>query len=191
MVKMAASLLLILGGAGIGYARSREITEREKNLEILLQILFFLKGEIRCGNSSLPDAFREIAAKISGFFGTILRDAAQEMEDTGGKNLEEIMEFCIQRNFYQGNPGGSQRKEEMEILRTLGRRLGYLDREMQIKQIELLETDVEEQRRQLREKMPEQKKICQSLGIMGAFCLQYCFGKRRRGRAWKSPLFSK
>ena len=34
-------LLLILGGAGIGYARSREITEREKNLEILLQILFF------------------------------------------------------------------------------------------------------------------------------------------------------
>ena len=80
MLKMAASLLLILGGAGIGYARSREITEREKNLEILLQILFFLKGEIRCGNSSLPDAFREIAAKISGFFGTILRDAAQEME---------------------------------------------------------------------------------------------------------------
>ena len=175
MLKMAASLLLILGGAGIGYARSREITEREKNLEILLQILFFLKGEIRCGNSSLPDAFREIAAKISGFFGTILRDAAQEMEDTGGKNLEEIMEFCIQRNFYQGNPGGSQRKEEIEILRTLGRRLGYLDREMQIKQIELLETDVEEQRRQLREKMPEQKKICQSLGIMGGILLAVLF----------------
>ena len=125
--------------------------------------------------SSLPDAFREIAAKISGFFGTILRDAAQEMEDTGGKNLEEIMEFCIQRNFYQGNPGGSQRKEEMEILRTLGRRLGYLDREMQIKQIELLETDVEEQRRQLREKMPEQKKICQSLGIMGGILLAVLF----------------
>ena len=110
----------------------------------LLQILFS-EGEIRCGNSSLPDAFREIAAKISGFFGTILRDAAQEMEDTGGKNLEEIMEFVYKEIFYQGNPGGSQRKEEMEILRTLGRRLGYLDREMQIKQIELLETDVEEQ----------------------------------------------
>mgnify|MGYP005903078573 CR=1 FL=1 len=114
-------------------------------------------------------------SKNQWIFGTILRDAAQEMEDTGGKNLEEIMEFCIQRNFYQGNPGGSQRKEEMEILRTLGRRLGYLDREMQIKQIELLETDVEEQRRQLREKMPEQKKICQSLGIMGGILLAVLF----------------
>ena len=68
-----------------------------------------------------------------------------------------------------------ERKEEMEILRTLGRRLGYLDREMQIKQIELLETDVEEQRRQLREKMPEQKKICQSLGLMGGILLAVLF----------------
>lgn len=151
-------------------------SQKEKRTwRFCFRFFFFLKGEIRCGNSSLPDAFREIAAKISGFFGTILRDAAQEMEDTGGKNLEEIMEFCIQRNFYQGNPGGSQRKEEMEILRTLGRRLGYLDREMQIKQIELLETDVEEQRRQLREKMPEQKKICQSLGIMGGILLAVLF----------------
>ena len=126
MLKMAASLLLILGGAGIGYARSREITEREKNLEILLQILFFLKGEIRCGNSSLPDAFREIAAKISGFFGTILRDAAQEMEDTGGKNLEEIMEFCIQRNFYQEIPEGRRGKKKWRFFGLLGADLAIL-----------------------------------------------------------------
>ena len=63
MLKLVATLFLILGGSGIGYARSRELTEREKNLEILLQILFLLKGEIRCGNSSLPDAFRKIADK--------------------------------------------------------------------------------------------------------------------------------
>lgn len=126
MLKMAASLLLILGGAGIGYARSREITEREKNLEILLQILFFLKGEIRCGNSSLPDAFREIAAKISGFFGTILRDAAQEMEDTGGKNLEEIMEFCIQRNFIREIPEGRRGKKKWRFFGLLGADLAIL-----------------------------------------------------------------
>ena len=126
MLKMAASLLLILGGAGIGYARSREITEREKNLEILLQILFFLKGEIRCGNSSLPDAFREIAAKISGFFGTILRDAAQEMEDTGGKNLEEIMEFCIQKNFIREIPEGRRGKKKWRFFGLLGADLAIL-----------------------------------------------------------------
>lgn len=46
MLKLIAALCMILGGAGIGYAGSRELTEREKNLEILLQILFLLKGEI-------------------------------------------------------------------------------------------------------------------------------------------------
>ena len=126
MLKMAASLLLILGGAGIGYARSREITEREKNLEILLQILFFLKGEIRCGNSSLPDAFREIAAKISGFFGTILRDAAQEMEDTGGKNLEEIMEFLYKEIFIREIPEGRRGKKKWRFFGLLGADLAIL-----------------------------------------------------------------
>lgn len=173
MLKLAATLMLLLGGAGTGYARSRELTEREKNLEILLQILFFLKGEIRSGNSPLPHAFREIAGKIEGAFSKILLDAAQEMEDSGGSNLAEILEHCIQkRNF-----AGSQKNEEegIEILQILGRRLGYLDREQQICQIELLEAETEERRRKLREKLPEQKKICQSLGILGGILLAVLF----------------
>lgn len=177
MLKLAATLLLLLGGVGIGYARSRELTEREKNLEILLQILFFLKGEIRCGNSTLPAAFREIAGKISGTFVEILQDAAQEMENNNGKNLEEIMESSIHRKISQPDLGRNARnsREEMEILRTLGSRLGYLDREMQLRQIELLETEVEDRRRQFREKLPEQKKICQSLGILGGILLAVLF----------------
>lgn len=177
MLKMAASLLLILGGAGIGYARSREITEREKNLEILLQILFLLKGEIRCGNSSLSEAFGEIAGKIEGSFSKILLDAAQEMRGSGGSNLTEILEHCIQKNIYLQNFAGAHKNEEegIEILQTLGRRLGYLDREQQICQIELLEAETEERRRQLREKLPEQKKICQSLGILGGILLAVLF----------------
>lgn len=177
MLKLIAALCMILGGAGIGYAGSRELTEREKNLEILLQILFFLKGEIRCGNSSLPEAFGEIAGKIEGSFSKILLDAAQEMKDSGGTNLTEILEHCIQKNIYLQNFAGAQKNEEegVEILQTLGRRLGYLDREQQICQIELLEAETEERRRQLREKLPEQKKICQSLGILGGILLAVLF----------------
>ena len=177
MLKLIAALCMILGGAGLGDAGRRELTEREKNLEILLQILFFLKGEIRCGNSSLSEAFGEIAGKIEGSFSKILLDAAQEMKDSGGSNLTEILEHCIQKNIYLQNFAGVQKNEEegIEILQTLGRRLGYLDREQQICQIELLEAETEERRRQLREKLPEQKKICQSLGILGGILLAVLF----------------
>ena len=193
MLKLIAALCMILGGAGIGYAGSRELTEREKNLEILLQILFLLKGEIRCGNSSLSEAFGEIAGKIEGSFSKILLDAAQEMRGSGGSNLTEILEHCIQKNIYLQNFAGAHKNEEegIEILQTLGRRLGYLDREQQICQIELLEAETEERRRQLREKLPEQKKICQSLGILGGILLAVLFGKNGRGQEWKLPLFLK
>ena len=138
---------------------------------------FLLKGEIHCGNSSLSEAFGEIAGKIEGSFSKILLDAAQEMRGSGGSNLTEILEHCIQKNIYLQNFAGAHKNEEegIEILQTLGRRLGYLDREQQICQIELLEAETEERRRQLREKLPEQKKICQSLGILGGILLAVLF----------------
>lgn len=127
MLKMAASLLLILGGAGIGYARSREITEREKNLEILLQILFFLKGEIRCGNSSLPDAFREIAAKISGFFGTILRDArTRKWKTPEAKIWKRSWNPAYKEIFIREIPEGRRGKKKWRFFGLLGADLAIL-----------------------------------------------------------------
>ena len=73
------------------------------------------------------------------------------MRGSGGSNLTEILEHCIQKNIYLQNFAGAHKNEEegIEILQTLGRRLGYLDREQQICQIELLEAETEERRRQL------------------------------------------
>ena len=94
------------------------------------------------------------------------------MEKSDGKTLEEIMYICGEKEL-----GGRERdrREMLEILRSLGSKLGYLDKEMQIRQIELLETELEVRRNQLREKLPEQKKICQSLGIMGGILLAVLF----------------
>ena len=172
MLKLAAALFLIFGGTGIGYAGSRELTEWEKDLETLLQLFIFLKGEIRCSNSSLPDAFRGISAKICPPFREILRETATEMEKSDGRTLEEILTSCGEKRLRGKGRAG---KEELGILKLLGSRLGYLDRETQLAQIELLETDVGERRRQLKEKLPEQKKIRQTLGILGGILLAVLF----------------
>lgn len=126
MLKMAASLLLILGGAGIGYARSREITEREKNLEILLQILFF---------SERRDPMRQqfSSRRIPGDCSKnqwIFWDNPSGCRTGNGrhrrKNLEEIMEFCIQRNFYQEIPEGRRGKKKWRFFGLLGADLAIL-----------------------------------------------------------------
>lgn len=163
---------MVAGGAGIGYARSQELAQREKNLELLLQLLLLLKGEIRWTNSTLPDAFRGISSKISEPFQSILGEAAEAMEQADGRTLAEILQFCGEKSFC----GKSRNEREVtEILRILGSRLGYLDREMQLRQIEFLETDLQLRRRQVREKLPEQKKICRILGILGGILLAVLF----------------
>lgn len=172
MLKLAGIAFLIIGGTGIGYARSLELTRSGKELESLHQLLFLLKGEIRCANSTLPDAFRQIADKIREPFGNILRETAEMIEKSDGKTLEEIMYICGEKELGVRERDG---REMLEILRSLGSKLGYLDKEMQIRQIELLETELEVRRNQLREKLPEQKKICQSLGIMGGILLAVLF----------------
>ena len=176
MLKMAASLLLILGGAGIGYARSRETHRKRKE-----------PGDFASDSSfsERRDPMRQqfSSRRIPGdcsknqwiFWDNPYGMPHRKWKTPEAKIWKRSWNFVYKEIFIREIPEGRRGKKKWRFFGALGRRLGYLDREMQIKQIELLETDVEEQRRQLREKMPEQKKICQSLGIMGGILLAVLF----------------
>ena len=66
MLKLVGAVLIIFASAGLGYLKSRELMLHEKNLEEFLQVILCLKGEIRCGNSSLSDALRDTACRCRG-----------------------------------------------------------------------------------------------------------------------------
>lgn len=54
---------------------------------------------------------------------------------------------------------------------SLGDNLGYLDLKMQIKQLELYEIQLTRSIEELHREMPAQKKVYQSLGILGGVLL--------------------
>ena len=110
MLKLAGMFFLIIGGAGIGYARSLELTRSQKNLESLLQLLLLLKGEIRCANSTLPDAFREIADKIRDPFGHILREAAEVMEKADGQTPGRNHVYLWRKRARRKKPGQEEKR---------------------------------------------------------------------------------
>ena len=62
-------------------------------------------------------------------------------------------------------------REERELVWSLGGRLGYLDREMQLRQLELCEEETRRRLEDLRKEMPDKKKIYQSLGVLGGILL--------------------
>ena len=167
MLKNAGIFLILLAGTGIGYSKSRELTFREKNLRIFLQLVIFLKGEIRCGNMALPEAFQEIAGKLPGMYRDLLEKVSAELKKSQGFSLGEIF-YRYSMEKIRGLPFSG---EERELICSLGGRLGYLDREMQLRQLDLYEEDVLRCLDNLRRGMPEKKKIYQSLGVLGGILL--------------------
>ena len=71
MYRIVGCILVVAAGAGMGFSGSMRLSEQIRILEKLLQMVICLKGEIRCVNASLPDAFfrrsHKSECKVSDF----------------------------------------------------------------------------------------------------------------------------
>ena len=130
MLKTIGLALIMISGAGLGYSAGREYMLREKNLRQLFLLTVYLRGEIRCGNSSLPEAFGEISMRLDNNWGKLSKKISEELKSVEGMSLEALLsgKFCpeIRQLHFTA--------EEVQLMISLGSRLGYLDREMQIKE---------------------------------------------------------
>ncbi|HJB30051.1 MAG TPA: stage III sporulation protein AB [Candidatus Blautia faecavium] len=167
MLKGAGILLIIAAGAGLGFSQSFALTGRMKALRTLQRLVILLKGEIQYGNTSLHDAFSGAAEKMSGEYGEFLKETAKRMTTSQGQSFGQIFHTCAREKLGHLKLSG----EEREAFYSLGYHLGYLDLRMQIRQLDLYEEELRYSIEELQAKLPEMKKICQSLGIMGGILL--------------------
>ena len=145
--------MILLSGAGLGFNKSRELGNRKKHLEMLMRMIILLKGEIRYGNTSLYDAFTGAAGKLEGKYREFFLNTAEEIK---------IFRNCARASLDDQN----FTREEKEKIFSLGERLGYLGMDMQLRQLQLLEEDLENEIQELNKDLKEKKKLYQSLGIL-------------------------
>lgn len=167
MLKAAGIFLIFMAGTGIGFSKSMEFTRREQELRMFLQIALYLKGAVRCGNASLPEAFLETACKFEGVYRKFLMEVSECLKMANGRTCGSIFRDCAEKNL----EGTALSAEEKEIVFSFGCRLGYLDREMQLRQIEMFEMELSEALEHLKKELPEKKKLCRSMGILGGILL--------------------
>ena len=153
---------MVISGAGFGLALSGELSRRKRHLEKLLQMTILLKGEIRYGNTSLYDAFTGAAGKLEGKYREFFLNTAEEIKKKKGKPFGEIFRNCARASLDDQN----FTREEKEKIFSLGERLGYLGMDMQLRQLQLLEEDLENEIQELNKDLKEKKKLYQSLGIL-------------------------
>lgn len=167
MQKSVGVLLILISCAGMGFGQSFRLTGRLRTLEMLLRVTNLLKGEIRFGNASIHDAFAGAAGKAGGEYGVFLKTVSEKANGSRKGAFENIYRECA-RDFIKKL---GIEKEEEELFYSLGSHLGYLDLEMQLKELMLYENEVIRCTEELRREMPAKKKVYESLGILGGILL--------------------
>lgn len=166
-MKIAGIILIVFSGAGLGICKSLELSRREKILEQLGKMILLLKNQIRCTGDTIPDALMEVAGKMSGEYREFLLSTSGAVQKRNGNTFGEIFKDCARELL----PLSKVSEEERGCFLSIGERLGYLDREMQVAQLSLLEADMDRCLGSLRRTMKEKKKLYQNMGIMGGIFL--------------------
>ena len=167
MLKLAGAFLILLSATGIGASYSADLKKHCRELRILKQMLYMLRGEIKYTKTPLPEAFEHIAGRLPEPFASFLERTAEEMTHLDGQTFVELWQRQIRSRL-----GGTHlKKEEKEQLESLGEILGYLDLEMQLASIELYLEQLEIEIQKAQESLATKQKLYQSLGVAGGIFL--------------------
>ena len=163
MLKAGGALLVFFAGWGMGNWKSRQYQQRIEDLQMLQLIISCLTGEISFARNTLPEAFSRISTKVESPFREYLQSIAERLKEQSGEAFSGILNEQTQTM----REKTGLREEDWDLfLQTLGH-LGYLDARMQIQLLENGRAELAAREEKLQHQLPEQKKVWQSLGILG------------------------
>lgn len=173
-MKWVGACLVTLGCTGLGQHMAREWRLRLRCLEQLRQMVYFLKGEILYGHTALGEALQRVGErcrKAEGEGGLVdiplfFLSVARRIEEQEGESFAFIWQEELE------NLNNIPLKEtDLSGLKTLGDHLGYLDLEMQERNLLLYLEQLDGQILFLQQNVKERTKLYTSLGVMGGLFL--------------------
>lgn len=171
-LRCLGAVLVILGASGFGISMAAQYTKRLSQLEQLRRMIFLLKGQIVYANASLPEAFEAVGKRENGPLGTLFLRVAEQAETLEEADFSAVWEQEIGKMEEKNGKGQSAlSRSDRQSLAGLGRHLGFLDREMQERNLLLYLEELDEQIAQLRGHRQETCRLYTSLGVMGGIFL--------------------
>ena len=160
MLKLAGSFLVIAVSLLYGWKVKEELKAHANQLVGMKEMLLMLQGEISYARTPLKEAFWQMASQGKEPFYSFLKRAAEEMEgnegsiaEFWGRLVEEAEDF-----FLTG--------EERELLKRVGENFGYLDTQMQLKNLELYIGQTEALIQKAQEELRDRQRTAGALSLM-------------------------
>ena len=167
MLKAVGALLVILSCGAMGYGKSLSYTKRQRELEEIQKMLYFLLGEITYRREALPEAMVRVADKIRPPLSDFLREVSRAAKEYQGERFSKIFSQKAEKYLKET----SLTKTDLEEFIRLGEDLGYMDITMQENTINLYLEELKGEILKTEKEGPDRKKMYQALGLMAGMFL--------------------
>lgn len=162
-MKVIGALLVIFSCTGIGLYFSAMTKGRVADLKALKKEIYLLRGDICYGSTPLPEAFEMLAQRSGNHFKCFFFNIALQLKKFDGLPFAQIWDKGIQENLSES----FLNEQDKEQLHKLGDTLGFMDKDTQIKSIELY---IEQLDQELTEAIQNQKEKTRLYNMLGVLC---------------------
>lgn len=166
-LRAAGCLLMIAGSSGWGFWLAGRYQERLSLLEQLKQMIFLLKGQILYANAPLAEAFETVGRRTEGPLSQLFLAVGERIDAQDGELFYQLWREEIDSLGRES----ALKEADRQSLAALGEHLGFLDREMQERNLLLYLEQLDLQIQELREHKKERSRLYTSLGVMGGMFL--------------------
>ncbi len=160
MLKLAGSLLVIAASFLYGWKLNEELREHVVQLAGMKEMLLMLRGEISYARTPLKEAFRQVASQGKEPFSSFLLKAAEGLDGT-----EDSMGTFWSRLVDQEAGNFYFTREEFGLFKRAGENFGYLDTQMQLKNLELYMEQTEGLLRKAQKELEDRQKVARILSL--------------------------
>ncbi|MBH0329378.1 MULTISPECIES: stage III sporulation protein SpoIIIAB [Brevibacillus] len=163
MVKLMGAVLILFSASMVGWQIGKYYANRPVQLRALLVALQMLETEIVFGMTPLQRAFVKVGHRVSEEVGKVFLLAAEFLQTEKVHSAEEALQQAMNRLWTQT----ALRRQEREVLESLGQVLGSSDREDQQKHLRLAVTHLRGLEEEARAEQEKYEKMYKSLGFLG------------------------
>lgn len=161
-MKEIALILIFLGCSLGGIWIDQDQRKRIKELETFIYLFELLKAEIDYQLTPLKDACKSIGERAEGSIGQIFLCFSEQLEAKESVDLNQMWLLALES--YRGRL--HLKEQDYEQLIAFSRACGYLDKNMQKRNLDMVIEKLEHERKISQEKYERCSKLNKSLGIL-------------------------
>lgn len=167
ILKIIGAVIIVLSSTLIGFFYSRKEEYRINDLNEMKRAFTILISEIEYASNSLPESMINISNKTENPISKILIDFAENLNKKDGQTIQQLWTEAVIKN----KNDTYFIDEDLENIKSFGSTLGYLDRNMQINNINMMIDYINKKTDTLSEISIKNKKMYRSLGILGGMII--------------------